>query len=103
MSWPSYDRTTWGLIISVSALVFAFPLSLLANLATPAIRSWWATRSISSFKNQIEQLEKKLAEVEATPLYSHFEWCVMRGIARVGWLVLSIGDMIIWLLMLFAA
>ncbi len=84
MSWPAYDRTTWGLILSVAALIGAFPLSLLANLATPGIRNWWAERSISSLGRRIVALERELEEIEKTPVISDGEERILRALmARI--------------------
>jgi hypothetical protein len=54
-----------GNIVSLVALLLAFPLSLLANLATPKIRNWWAERSKTALENRIRKLEAELRKLEA--------------------------------------
>ncbi len=93
MRWWPHDVGTWSLYIGIAALLLAFPLGIASNLMAPKVQNWWALRSIASLKKRIEKLEKRLAEVEATPLYSNFEWVAMRGIARIGWLVLSTEEL----------
>jgi hypothetical protein len=81
MHWPAYDRTTWGLIISICALVLAFPLSLLANLLTPKIKNWWAERSEASMRKRIIKLEEELAHREEYhPVLTLFETYALLGI-----------------------
>jgi hypothetical protein len=46
-------------------IVLAIPLSVLANLFTPKIRNWWATRSRKSLTARIAVLESELVESEA--------------------------------------
>src|SRR5689334_2825347 len=52
-----------GTILSIVALLLAFPLSLLANLLTPNIKNWWAQRSIKTLQRRIQKLEGDLAKI----------------------------------------
>ncbi len=78
-----------GLILSVAALIGAFPLSLLANLATPSIRNWWAERSISSLGRRIVALERELEEIEKTPVISDGEERILRALTWLGFILMQ--------------
>ncbi len=56
--WPHRDLGWWGFVISIIALLGAYPLSLLVNLTSPALKNWWAERSIASIRKRIDKLEK---------------------------------------------
>jgi len=87
MSWPSFDRTTWGLILSIAALIGAFPLSLLANLATPGIRNWWAERSVTSLGRRIIALEEELERLEKLTVISDGEERILRALTWLGFIL----------------
>ena len=74
MHWPSYDRTTWGLVIGIVALILAFPLSLLANIVTPSIKNWWAERSVKSLKKRIVKLEAEFSRMKTFPMFSWMQY-----------------------------
>src|SRR5438445_11974470 len=59
--WLHRDLGWWGFVISIIALISAYPLSLLANLTTPSLKNWWAERSTASLTKRIGKLEAQLA------------------------------------------
>jgi len=83
MKWIPHDASSWGLFISILALILAFPLSLLANLLTPRIRNWWAERSINSLTHRIADLEKELAGLQE-PVISDGEDRILRAVTWIG-------------------
>jgi len=103
MAWLPHDVGTWGLILGILTLLTAIPLGIASNLLAPKLQNWWASRSIASLQKRIEKLETRLAEVEATPLYSNFEWVAMRGIARIGWLLISAFELFLWTIIMILA
>ena len=82
MHWPSYERGTWGIILAIAAILLAFPLSLLANLVTPAIRNWWANRSVATLKIRLATLERDLQKRQSYPLFSEGEETILLAIRR---------------------
>jgi hypothetical protein len=61
--WPHKDLGWWGFVISIIALLGAYPLSLLANLTSPVLQNSWATRSRASVQKRISQLKEELAKM----------------------------------------
>jgi hypothetical protein len=62
-----HDLGWWAFIISIVALVAAYPLSLLANLTTPFIVTWFVRWSRSSLEDRIAGLERTLQDLEKEP------------------------------------
>ena len=87
MNWPHYDRTTWGLILAVAALVLMIPANILSNILTEKLRNWWATRSQSSLRSRIEMLESELAELEKRPAISEVEEQLLSFMPKVDMLL----------------
>jgi hypothetical protein len=79
-----HDLTWWAFVLSVVALVGTYPLSLLANLTSPAIKNWWAERSAASTRKRIEKLEKELRECETYPLLGELEDAALKAIEAIG-------------------
>lgn len=77
--WPRKDLSWWAFVLSVLALVGAYPFSLLANLTTPLLKNWWAERSVASIDKRIEKLEKQLADYEKHPKLSEGVDYVLRA------------------------
>jgi hypothetical protein len=82
--WPSYDRTTWGIILSFITLLLAVPLSVLANLATPTIQNWWAERSKASLENRIRKLEAELEFLNQCPPLPDVKREILIASSRLG-------------------
>ena len=49
-----------GILIAVVSILLAIPLSVVANLFTPILRNWWASRSAKTLIRRIEKLETEL-------------------------------------------
>jgi hypothetical protein len=79
--WMGHDFGWWALVISVLALVLAYPLDLAAHLTAPKLKNWWAERSVASTRRRLEELESQLAEYEAEyPQISEVEELCLEGI-----------------------
>jgi hypothetical protein len=96
MHWPNYDRTTWGLIIAVAALVLAVPLSVIGNLITPYLRDWWSRRSAASLKERIATKEKELHRISALPEMTEHEELVTLGLFSVIAIASTLGFLALW-------
>lgn len=59
------DLATIGIIATILALFFAIPFSVLANLLTPSVRSWWIGRSQTKIKKRLDAINKELARIDA--------------------------------------
>jgi hypothetical protein len=77
------DAGTWGLYISVLALILMVPFgiagSIAANIITPKFLNWWAGRSSTSIRKRIAKLEKQLADYEKFPAISEGEDYILRA------------------------
>lgn len=82
-----HDLAWWAFVLSLAALVGAYPLSLLANLTSPAIENWWAERSVASTRKRIGRLEKQLVEYEQFQELGELEELVLKAIGGIGSLV----------------
>jgi hypothetical protein len=70
----------WGLIVGGAALILTFPLSLLANIATPHLRDWWAERSTRSANVLLVSLYRTLHDYEKNyPLVDPSLILIMQG------------------------
>ena len=83
-----HDRDWWALVISVIALVGAYPLSLLANLTSPSLKNWWAERSVAAIKARIQQLEKQLEDYEKYKELTEGEDYILRAVEALAMLLL---------------
>jgi len=101
--WPHRDLGWWGFVISVVALLGAYPLSLLANLTSPALKNWWAERSIASTRKRIDKLEKQLAEYMQEPALTEGEDYILRATEALSMLLALCVTMLAVLLMSLAS
>jgi|SRR5580692_1391914 hypothetical protein len=99
--WMHHDSAWW---LGIIALVLMIPANLLANFLTPVLKNWWATRSIkiTSLKKRIEKLETSLSKIETIPVLTPFQHSVLRGIAQIGWLISSVGNLVIGLVIILS-
>jgi heme A synthase len=100
--WPHRDLGWWGFVISLMALLGAYPLSLLANLTSPALKNWWAERSIASTRKRIDKLEKQLAEYMKDPALTEGEDYILRATEALSMLLALCVTMLAVLLMSLA-
>jgi hypothetical protein len=100
--WPHKDLGWWGFVISIIALLSAYPLSLLANLTSPALKNWWAERSVASTRKRIDQLERQLAEYMQYPALSEGEDYILRATEALSMLLALCVTMLAVLLMAVA-
>jgi hypothetical protein len=77
--WPHKDLGWWGFVISITALLGAYPISLVANLTSPAVKNWWSERSKASLQERIAKLEGQLAEYQQYPTLSEAEDYILRA------------------------
>ncbi len=103
MTSPSYDRTTWGVIISVAALILALPLTVASNLLTPKFRNWWASRSVFRLQERIYKLQQTLEDLEKYPVMTETEAQILEAVITVGEVVLQLIAMTTMLEMIFMA
>jgi hypothetical protein len=96
MHWPYYDRTTWGLIFAIAALVLAIPLSVVGNLINPHIRDWWARRSVASLQQRIATRQKELERVTAIPEMTEHEELMTLGLYSVAAMISIVPLIFIW-------
>ena len=75
-----HDLGWWAFIISIVALVAAYPSSLLANLTTPFIVTWFVRWSRSSLENRIAGLERTLQDLEKEPPIDEAQEQILWGI-----------------------
>jgi thiosulfate reductase cytochrome b subunit len=73
------DAGTWGLYISVLALILIVPLNIASNIVTPKFLNWWAERSSASIRKRVGKLEKQLADHEKFPAISEGEDYILRA------------------------
>jgi hypothetical protein len=52
---------TYSGFLAVFALFLAIPLSILANLLTPALRKWYARRSLKAAQRRVSYLDRQIA------------------------------------------
>jgi len=78
-----HNLGTWGFILSVLALILMYPIGLLINLSTPAVRNWISTWSKSSLEKRIAKLEVDLAEFEKYPPITEVEHQLLWGITSI--------------------
>ena len=85
------DLGWWAFWISLLALISAFPLSVLANLASPKIRNWWASRSRAALQKRIAVLESDLAHMQEGEPITNVESFMLSSVERLetsmGWWV----------------
>ena len=98
-----HDLSWWAFVLSVAAIVSAYPLSLLANLTSPAIKNWWAERSVTSTRARIEKLEKQLADYEQSKELSELEDWALQAIEGIGTLGMVCVEILAVALLLTAA
>ncbi|MFZ3333540.1 MAG: hypothetical protein WA197_23075 [Candidatus Acidiferrales bacterium] len=80
------DLGSWGFWLSILALIAAYPLNLLANLTSPRLQNWWATRparSRASLQKTIAELESKLAEMQRREPITDVESFILSRLARL--------------------
>ena len=87
MHWIPRDLGTWGFILGVLTLLFAYPVGLLVDITSPEIQNWWSTRSQASLKKRISLLEQELARLEAIQPLNHYENRLLRGVEELQLLV----------------
>jgi len=68
-----HDLGWWGFVLSVMALLGAYPLSLLANLTSPILKDWWARRSTKSLEKRVAKLQAELSGMATIPLLTPIE------------------------------
>ena len=79
--WMGHDLGWWAFVISVLALVLAYPLDLAAHLTAPKLKNWWAERSVASIRRRLGELEARLAKYETEyPQISEVEELCLEGI-----------------------
>jgi hypothetical protein len=100
------DPGTWGLYISVIALVLIVPLGILTNVLTPKLQNWWAGRSKASLEKRIEKLKHDLLVFKTSVLLTEAEQQIFRGLESVhrfvwfvGYFILSLIGMLGFILM----
>jgi len=54
---------------------------------TPAIRNWWAERSVTALGQRIIALERELEEVEKQPVISDGEERILRALTWLGFIL----------------
>jgi hypothetical protein len=78
MTWH-HDLGWWGFVISIVALVAAYPLDLLAHMTSPRIKNWWAERSVRSLQMRIDKIEKQLAKYDHDKELSDGEYYLLKA------------------------
>jgi len=103
MLW-GHDLGWWAFILTLVGLALMFPVAILANLCTPALKNWWSERSAATTKTRIEKLKQQLADYEQNyGLMSDVEEQLFRGIeglAGIG--TMSLQFLVICFLLAFA-
>jgi hypothetical protein len=74
-----HDLGWWAFVISIFALMAAYPLDLLAHLTSPLVKNWWAERSIRSLKARIDKLERQLAQCDNVREISDGEYHLLKA------------------------
>jgi hypothetical protein len=64
---------------TITALLSAYPISLVANLTSPAVKNWWSERSTAALRRRIAKLEGQLAEYQQYPMLSDGEDYILRA------------------------
>lgn len=77
------DVGTWGFIVSLIALALMYPVGLLINLTTPAVRNWISKWSRNSLAKRITLLENELTQVEKIPPIDEVQDEMLWGIKRL--------------------
>jgi hypothetical protein len=80
------DFGWWGFVVSIVTILLAVPLSMLANLLTPKVQSWWALTSKKRLARRIRWIKY---EIENPPTF----------VQAVSYLVLLIPGLFIGVLM----
>jgi hypothetical protein len=81
-----HDLGWWGFVLGIAALVLTYPISLLANLTSPAIKNWWAERSVASLQKRIRKLEQQLAEYDTREMLTEGMDRLLVGVEVLGFL-----------------
>ncbi len=104
MGWLHHDAGWWGIVLSITAIVLAIPLSIVGNLVTPTISNWWASRSEQSAKLRRDVLKDQLAYYETTfPSLGATEDQTLAGIEGLGSILILAFDCIGILMIMVAA
>ncbi len=59
-----HDLGWWGFVLAIVGIVLTYPISLLANLTSPAIKDWWATRSVTALRQRVDRVGRTLEDYE---------------------------------------
>lgn len=95
-----HDLAWWGVTLSIVALVLMVPAAILANVVTPKIQNWWASRSRASLVKRIDKLERRRDGWEHFELITPTEEivlnsiqillaCVIPGVFGIGYVAIS--------------
>ncbi len=100
------DTNKVALTVSVVALFLTIPLSIVGNLLTPRVRTWYSTTNQKRLLNRIEQLQYRLFQTHREWTFSPAEWEMYRFTAvtvlsviafiTFGFCILSSGGLAIY-------
>jgi hypothetical protein len=77
------DTAKIGLLVAGIAIILAVPLSVVANLLTPRLQSWYSTTSSKRLKKRMLFLESELRASEQKWTFTASEWVAYKaGFAR---------------------
>ncbi len=68
-----------GLTVAGIAILLAIPLSVVANLLTPPVQSWYSTTSQKRLKKRIRRLESALQTSERQWTFTLPEWAAYKA------------------------
>jgi hypothetical protein len=72
------DTGKIGLLVTGIAIILAIPLSVVANLLTPRLQSWYSTTSQKRAKKRLGVLEAKLQASEQEWSFTPSEWVMYK-------------------------
>jgi hypothetical protein len=95
MQWPR-NLGEWGFVLSLLALLSMYPVGVLINWTTPAIRDWWARQSQARLKKRIEKLESEVRTYSGVPTFDAFQNIVITALKTILLCLVSATHAIIW-------
>jgi uncharacterized membrane protein len=87
--WLDHNLAWWGVALAAAGLALMFPVAIFANIATPRLQAWWASRSKSSALRRLLKLKEELEDLEQHyELISEKDALLLRGLYVAATLIL---------------